>query len=81
MAKFCVILPDGEIDDETKADLRVRFEAHEECQWCGGIHQGMCPRVRKIVYHPTDDRQIREVEFWADGEWLKNSVVYPEDVI
>ena len=81
MAKFCIIIPDEEIDEETKDALRSAFAAHEECNWCGGIHQGMCPRVKKIVYHPTDDRQIREVEFWADGEWSRSNVVMPEDVV
>lgn len=81
MAKFCIVIHDGDLDDETKAVLRSAFEAHEECTWCGGIHQGMCPRIRKIVYHPTDDRQIREVEFWGDGEWSKINIVFPEDVV
>lgn len=79
MPKFCIIIPDAEIDDETKEALRAAFNAHEECAWCGGIHQGMCPRVKKIVYHPTDDRQVREVEFWP--EWDKSRVVFPEDVV
>lgn len=81
MRKFCVILADDDIDEETKDALRAAFAAHEECLWCGGIHQGMCPRVRKIVYHPTDDRQVREVEFWADGEWSRANIVMPEDVV
>jgi len=69
------------MDDETKAHFRVRFEAHEDCDWCGGIHQGQCPRIKKIVYHPNDDRQIREVEFWAENDWSRANIVFPEDVV
>jgi hypothetical protein len=79
--KFCVILHDAEIDPETKDLLRARFAAHEECEWCGGIHQGLCPRVKKIIYHPNDDRVIREVEFWAEGDWSRNQIIFPEDVV
>jgi hypothetical protein len=79
--KYCIILRGDEIDEETKTDLRASFASHEECQWCGGLHNGICPRVRKIVYHPNDDRQIRKVEFWAEGDWSRSNIVFPEDVV
>lgn len=50
------------------------------CRWCGGIHAGECPRVKHIVYHPSDAREVREVEFWPDGEWNRGIVIFPEDV-
>ena len=81
MTKFCVVLHDEGIDEETRDIFRARFAAHEECQWCGGIHNGMCPRVKRITYHPNDDRQVREIEFWAEGDWPRSNIVFPEDVV
>lgn len=76
-----IIIPDGdEITEEDKADVRHRFENNEGCRWCGGLHHRECPRIKHITFHPTDDRTIREVEFWADGEWDRTSVIWPEDV-
>ena len=76
-----IVLPDDGIPDDVKAELRAEFESGVGCEWCGGIHHGMCPRVKKIVYHPTDDRQVREVEFWSDLEWNRSRVTFPEDVM
>jgi hypothetical protein len=36
------------------------------CRWCGCLHGGTCPRVKKIVY--GDDGTVKEVEFWGIGE-------------
>lgn len=80
MAKFCVVFPDG-IDEDTKQVFREQFAADLACRWCGGLHPGECPRVRKIVFHPSDERQVREIEFWADCDWSSDRVVFPEDVV
>jgi hypothetical protein len=37
--------------------------------------------VRKIIFNPADDRAVREVEFWADEQWDRSSVLWPEDLI
>ena len=80
MAKFCIVFPDG-IPEDDKDEYRSRFAAGESCEWCGGIHNATCPRVKKIMYHPNDDRQIREIEFWGEGDWSRANIVFPEDVI
>lgn len=77
----CIVIPDGDIEEAVKSDLKAEFEAGHECRWCGGLHNGTCPRVKKIVYHPSDDRQVREVEFWPDSDWSRSQVVFPEDVV
>lgn len=74
-----VIIPDDEIDEATKRELRERLETGA-CRWCGGLHQRECPRIRKITYNPNDDRVVREVEFWADSEWDHSTVIFPEDL-
>jgi len=81
MTKFCVVIPGEPIDEVTKADLKAKFEANQGCRWCGGLHPGECPRLRKIVFHPNDERVIREIEFWADADWSRSQVVFPEDVV
>jgi hypothetical protein len=76
-----IIIPDGDISADVKAELKAAFESGAGCEWCGGIHNGQCPRVKKIVYHPTDDRQVREVEFWSDLEWNRSRVIFPDDIV
>jgi hypothetical protein len=80
MSRVIIIPDDGELDENTKVELRARFE-HEACRWCGGLHQRECPRVKKIIYNPSDDRAVREVEFWNDEEWNHSVVLWPEDVV
>jgi hypothetical protein len=76
-----IIIPDEGMSDEVKADLKHKFENDQACRWCGGLHHRECPRVKHITYHPSDDRQVREVEFWGDGEWDRSSTVWPEDIV
>lgn len=75
-----VVIPDEGMDEDTKKHLRLRFEA-EACNYCGGLHEYVCPRVKKIIYHPSDDRVVREVEFWPDDVWDHSRVIFPHDVI
>lgn len=75
-----IVIPESGLDDDTKRVLKERFEAGEACRWCGGLHDRECPRLKHIIYHPTDERQIREVEFWALGEWDGSGIIWPEDV-
>jgi hypothetical protein len=75
-----VVIPDEGIPEEDKIMLRKRFE-DDACKWCGGLHQRECPRVKKITYNPSDERQVREVEFWNDSEWDRSSVLWPEDLV
>jgi hypothetical protein len=35
------------------------------CQWCGGYHSTLCPRVKAIEY--DDGGLIKRVEFWEVG--------------
>jgi hypothetical protein len=80
MGNRIIIITDDEMLEKDKAGLRARFEA-DACRWCGGLHQRECPRVKKITFNPSDDRQVREVEFWADEQWNHSNVLWPEDVV
>ncbi len=70
------------MDAEQRADMRARFDQHQHdhpvgvCAHCGGVHPRACPRVKRIVY--GDNRQIAEVEYWADGSWPTADVVFPD---
>jgi hypothetical protein len=75
-----VIITDDSMDELTKKELLERF-ATDACKWCGGLHQRECPRIRKIIYNPSDERYVREVEFWADKDWDHSGVLWPEDLI
>jgi hypothetical protein len=78
--RIILISEDDGLDERTKAELRAKFE-NEACRWCGGLHQRECPRIRHIIYNPSDIREIREVEFWADSEWDRSTVLWPEDLV
>lgn len=80
MANRVILIDDEGLSEGDKADLRRRFES-EACRWCGGMHQRECPRIKKIIFNPADERSVREVEFWNDTEWDRSSVLWPEDVI
>lgn len=42
--------------------------AAPKCQYCGGFpHQGICPTVKAIEYHP--DGTIKRVEFKGAGDY------------
>lgn len=75
-----IVIPDEGLSDRDKAELLERF-ATEGCRWCGGLHQRECPRIKHIVYNPSDERSVREVEFWADSEWDRSGVLWPEDLV
>lgn len=70
---------DGEpLGGDERAALRKQFEEGRQCVHCGGLHLRACPRVRRIVFKKQDE--IQEIEFWRDGRWPQDDVVWPEDV-
>lgn len=80
-----ILIPDEGMGEDEKEYLRKCFngqvDGREPCRWCGGLHYRECPRIKHITYHPNDDRTVREVEFWPDGEWDKSVVIWPEEVV
>jgi len=56
------------------------------CQHCGGWHDGadmgVCPRVRRLVYHldAAGNRRLQEVEYWPWGAWPHRRVTWPSQV-
>lgn len=50
-----------------------------KCAHCGGTHAIACPRLKRVRFR-ADGQTAMEVEFWADGEWPKDRVVFPEDL-
>ncbi len=78
-----IIVGDGhEMTPQDKGFLRQVFKGEipdrGPCEWCGGLHQRECRRVRRMVYHPSGER-VTEVEFWPDGQWDETAIVWPED--
>jgi len=49
------------------------------CRHCGGMHVRACPRVKRLVFSSGDG--VGEVEFWPDGEWSEDDVVWPEEIV
>jgi hypothetical protein len=66
------------LTDEERAGYREQFAKKQACVQCGGLHLRACPRVRRVVMRNKEE--IAEVEFWADGHWPKDGIIFPEDV-
>ena len=50
------------------------------CVHCGGAHLRACPRVRRLIFEPSTGK-IVEVEFWSEGEWSDDSIIWPEEIV
>lgn len=51
----------------------------KECVYCGGYHFRECPRVRRVKFYPPDGeghKHVKEVEYWADGQWPEDEVIF-----
>lgn len=77
------MIPDEGISAEDRDFLRQCFRGEitgkDPCEWCGGLHERKCRRVKRITYHASGER-VSEVEFWPDGSWDESAIVWPEDV-
>jgi hypothetical protein len=79
-----VVLPTGFriVNDEFTSDelegYREQFQQNKQCTHCGGLHLRACRRVRKIIMRNREE--ISEVEFWRDGQWDEEGIIWPEDV-
>ncbi len=50
-----------------------------KCTWCGGLHLRACPRVKRMVF-ANDGKTVTEVEYWPEGQWSADNIVWPEDM-
>jgi len=48
------------------------------CEHCGGRHLRRCPRVRRFKWHPNG--ALAGVEFWPDGAWSDQHVLWPDEL-
>jgi hypothetical protein len=78
-----IIIPDEGMTAQARGFLQQAFKGEipgkTPCEWCGGLHERECRRVKRMVYHPSGER-VAEVEFWPDGSWDESAVIWPEDV-
>lgn len=58
-------------------DERDKLLASPRCVHCGGVHGVSCPRVKRLRLRANGDPL--EVEFWPDGAWTRDYVLFPED--
>jgi len=66
------------LTDEEREGYREQLKQGKACVQCGGFHLRACPRVKRLVMRNAEE--IAEVEFWPDGQWPKDNVIFPEDV-
>jgi transcriptional regulator with XRE-family HTH domain len=67
---------DPPLTDEARARLNEYFTSGEVCAHCRGVHVRACPRVKRMSYH--DNQTLAEVEFWPDGKWPTENVIFPD---
>lgn len=51
----------------------------KKCQHCGGLHVRKCPAVKEIEFY--EDGKVKQVVYFARGEWSDDDVIWLEDVI
>ena len=60
---------------QEKLEAQAAFAEGKGCEWCGGLHQRKCNRIRRQVWHPNS--ALVEMEFWP--EWKQPGVIWPEE--
>lgn len=68
--------PAAALGPEERAVLQEYFTRGEVCAHCRGVHTRACPRVKRMTYH--EGGQLAEVEFWPDGKWPTDYVIFPD---
>jgi hypothetical protein len=69
--------PEPVLQGEEAAQVHEEFR-RRRCQHCGGAHARACPRVRRLRFHP--DSRLAAVEFWPDGTWADEGIMWPESL-
>lgn len=63
-------------DTALTVELAAQLRRIPVCQHCFGRHARACPRVKRMAWHPNS--QLAEIEFWPDGKWSDEHVIWPE---
>lgn len=71
-------LTGGKDDTALTAELAARLREIPSCQHCGGRHARACPRVRRMAFHANG--ALAEVEFWPEGRWSDDDIIWPEEL-
>lgn len=68
--------------------FRGEVEGKSACIHCTGLHNAVagrhpnlqpCPRVQAISWH-IDGETITRVEYWPDGSWPTQGIIFPDQV-
>ena len=63
----------GLVEPERKSRFHVM-----QCQHCLGVHAEACPRVKSREQY--ENGQLKRVDYFAEGEWTSDSVIWAEDI-
>jgi hypothetical protein len=66
-----------DVADELTPELVAEIQKGESCQHCKGRHARACPRVKRLDFHPNG--ALKRVDFWAEGKWSDEHIIWPED--
>lgn len=68
------------LSSDRKQAARKLFSEGEGCEYCGGLHTRVCPRLKSMTLEP-DTRKTLSVEFWPPGTWPEDGIIWLEDVM
>ncbi len=73
---------DLSLSRDEKRQARLVFEGkapngQSPCLHCGGVHLRACRRVKSVTWH--NDGSVISAEYWPDGQWSEDGIVWPED--
>jgi hypothetical protein len=63
--------------DELGNEIPTRRFDTMVCQFCGGVHIGVCPRVSAVSYYP--DGRVKRAEFLQ--EWDDTGIIFGHELV
>jgi hypothetical protein len=66
---------------ELRQSAHQRFEEHQYCIYCGGLHPGIstpaCPRIAS--FELDADGRLSSAAYWQSGDWDASDVIFSSD--
>lgn len=68
-AKLPVARRPFDLDPDERIRLQERWREGQSCAHCGWMHNGVCPRVAKIMTERRGAIVVVTTEYWPNSQW------------